>query len=85
MKTESVVEMMRTIQIKQARKFFETFGRIDKVFVNGGEVKPWHIDSVLVGTVRDWEKLKGFSIHKINGVCTLQISMQSAVPKRRKV
>ncbi len=85
MNEESLSEMLRENQIKQARQFFEVFGRIEKVFVNGGEVMPWHIDSVILEVVRNRERLKGVAISKINGVCTLQVAMQSAVSKRRTI
>lgn len=83
MNGESISQTLRDNQIKQARKLFEVFGRIEKVFVNGGEVKPWHIDSVLLEVARNRERMKGVAFSKINGVCTLRVAMQSSVPQRR--
>ncbi len=85
MNEESLSEMLRENQIKQARQLFEEFGRIEKVFVNGGEVMPWHIDSVILEVVRNRERMKAVAISKINGVCTLKVAMQSTVSKRRTV
>ncbi len=81
MKTQCVVEMMRSVQIKEARKPFEVFGRIEKVFLNGAEIRPWHIDSVLIGVMRQKERLKGFSISRINQKCSLRIML---IPEERK-
>lgn len=39
MKTENVIKMMRDLQIREARKSFDVFGRIEKVFLNGTEVR----------------------------------------------
>ncbi len=85
MNEESFSEMLRENRIIQARQYFEEFGRIEKVFVNGGEVMPWHIDSVILEVVRNQERVKAVAISKINGVCTLQVAMQSTVSKRRTV
>lgn len=82
---ETVIRMMRDLQIREARKPFEAFGRIEKVFLNGAEIRPWHIDSVLIGVMQQKERLKGFSISRINQICTLRVTLIQEEKERRKV
>lgn len=84
MNTEKTKEIINNMQVKKARAHFETFGRIEKVFLNGVEIKPWHIDAVLVEIVRDQARIRGLAIIRIGGVCTLRVSMYSVKHKRRR-
>lgn len=84
MNTEKTKEIIKNMQAKKARAHFEMFGRIEKVFLNGVEIKPLHIDAVLVEIVRDEARIRGLAIIRIGGVCTLRVSMYPMEHKRRR-
>lgn len=84
MNTEKTKEILKSLQVKEARAHFEAFGRIEKVFMNGAEIKPWHIDAVLVEIVRDQARIRGFAVIRIGGVCTLRVSIHPMEQKRRR-
>lgn len=84
MNTDKTKEIIRNLQVQEARAHFEAFGRIEKVFLNGVEIKPWHIDAVLVEIVRNQARIRGVAIIRIDGVCALRVSMQPIAPKRRR-
>ncbi len=81
---ENVRETIRNIQTQETRRYFEPFGRIDRVFVNGIQIKPWHIDAVLVNIVRDRARLKAFTLSRIDGICALRVAMRPLDHTRRR-
>lgn len=85
MRMERLTRTIDEIRKREAREQFEAFGRIERIFWNGVELKPWHHDSALVEIVREWERVQKLAISRLGGVCTLRVEMSRRVLKRRRV
>lgn len=85
MRMEKLTQIIDEIRKREAREQFEAFGRIERIFWNGVEVKPWHHDSALVEIVREWERVRKLAISRLGGLCTLRVETSRRLLQRRCV
>ena len=81
MTDERMAKLLETARRMEVRSYFNVFGDIDIVYVNGVKVKPWHADAVIIQIYREQERLLAWSVARVNGICILRVILRQQ--KRR--
>lgn len=74
MSGQEYLARLEAVRIAKARKLFEAFGKIKKLYLNNARVHSWRIPIILMMLARERERIKSMTISRVDGVCTLRVA-----------